>query len=159
MNEKIENEFDKLFGEQGNLTNGQDYQFKIGVTPRHIKNWLRTTLLTEREAEVRREERERMVEWCETPLSTHEGVRAKTVEDVIEYLTPKEAFKCPMDCGVEQNHTHPDGNIKKVFIRADEELREEGRREERERIVNKINEWATPPMKTQSLIDFLSDNK
>ncbi len=64
-------------------------------------------------------ERERIVEWCETPLNTHESVRAKTVDDIVAYLSPKEKFVCPRDCGIEQVHTHPGGDTKKVFIRHD----------------------------------------
>lgn len=62
------------------------------------------------------EERERIVEWCETPLNRHESVEVKTIDDVIDYLSPKEAFKCRMECGIEQVHTHPNGDIKKVFF-------------------------------------------
>lgn len=60
-----------------------------------------------------------IIQWCENPKNTPEGLEAKTIDDVIEYLSPKESFKCHMDCGIEQVHTHQGGDIKKVFIRHD----------------------------------------
>jgi hypothetical protein len=33
-----------------------------------------------------RENLDELIEWCETPMNTKEGVREKTVDDVINYI-------------------------------------------------------------------------
>lgn len=76
-----------------------------------------TTLITKVREEVRAERDREIVEFLSTPLNTHDGVREKTVDDFVEYLSTKGNFVCPLDCGIEQEHTHPYGDIKKVYIK------------------------------------------
>lgn len=89
---------------------------KYGETKETVRKWMEGALdaLVD---DVRAERDREMVGWIETPLNTHDGVREKTVDDFIEYLRQKGNFVCPLDCGIEVEHTHPYGDIKKVYIK------------------------------------------
>ena len=89
---------------------------KYGETKETVRKWMEGALdaLVE---DVRAERDREIVGWIETPLNTQDGVREKTVDDFVEYLQQKGNFVCPLDCGIEVEHTHPNGYIKKVYIK------------------------------------------